>query len=55
MSDLWLSDYEQVADDYIRDCQKVGEEDAEIMARQTLKSLGLDPHEIDEEIRGLKA
>ncbi len=55
MSDLWMIDYEQVADDYIRDCQKVGEEDAEIMARQTLKSLGLDPPEIDEQINALKA
>ena len=53
--DLWLTEYERVYDDYTRDCQKDGEAFAESMARLTLKSLGFDPHEIDEQISEMKA
>jgi len=55
MSDLWLIEYERVADDYSRDCQKHGPELAEENARATLKSLGFDPAEIDEQISELLA
>ena len=55
MSDLWLIEYERVADDYTRDCQTHSEEFAEEQARATLKSLGFDPHEIDEQISEIKA
>jgi hypothetical protein len=54
-SDLWLIDYEQVADDFTRNCQKFSEEDAETIARQTLRSLGLDQHEIDAHISEMKS
>lgn len=55
MSDLWLIEYERVADDYTRDCILYDEEFAEEQARATLKSLGFDPHEIDEQISEIKA
>jgi len=55
MSDLRLIEYERVADDYTRDCEKQGEIWAEAHARATLKSLGFDPHEIDEQISEMKA
>ena len=55
MSDLWLIEYEKILDDYTRNCGKLSEEDAEVIARYSLKRLGLDPSEIDEQIMGLKA
>lgn len=55
MSDLWLMEYERVLDDYVRDCNKQSEEDAEAKARATLKSLGFDPAEIDDQISEMKA
>ena len=54
-SDLWLMEYERVADDYTRDCKLYDEEFAEEMARKTLKSLGFDPHEIETQISEMKA
>jgi Holliday junction resolvasome RuvABC DNA-binding subunit len=59
MSDLWLIEYERVLDDYVRDINKQGDDftirNAEAKARATLKSLGFDPHEIDEQISEMKA
>jgi Holliday junction resolvasome RuvABC DNA-binding subunit len=55
MSDLWLMEYERVADDYTRDCNKYGPEAAEENARDTLRHLGFDPHEIDEQISEMLA
>ncbi len=54
MSDLWLIEYEKVAEEYTRDCVRFGENEAERYARKTLKLLGFDPHEIDEQISELK-
>ena len=53
--DLWLTEYERVFDDYTRDCGTHGEEFAEAPARHTLKKLGFDPQEIDEQISEMKA
>lgn len=54
-SDLWLMEYERVADEYTHDCNRYDEEQAEKIARHSLKSLGFDPAEIDEQISEMKA
>jgi Holliday junction resolvasome RuvABC DNA-binding subunit len=55
MRDLWLIEYERIADEYIRDCSRYDEEQAEKIARHSLKSLGFDPAEIDEQMSEIKA
>ena len=52
--DQWIADYERVFDDYGRDVERHGEEYAEAQARATLKSLGFDPAEIDDNISAMK-
>ena len=52
--DQWIADYERVFDDFDRDAEKHGEEYAEQQARATLKSLGFDPPEIDDNISAIK-
>ena len=53
--DMWMMEYERVAEDYTRDCGLQGEVWAEKQARTTLKFLGFDPKEIDEQISELKS
>jgi Holliday junction resolvasome RuvABC DNA-binding subunit len=48
-------EYERVADKYTRDCKRYDEEQAEKIARHSLKSLGFDPAEIDEQIMEIKS
>ncbi len=48
MSDIWMNEYESISDDYTADVQKVGIPEAIARVRRRLKSLGFDPHEIDE-------
>lgn len=55
MGQVWLADYEGISDDYTRDCVKHGEEVAQDNARAKLRSLGFDPHEIEDEIAELVA
>jgi hypothetical protein len=54
--DLWLIEYERVSDNFTRDCKLYDDEEfAEAEARATLRSLGFNPWEIDEQIGEMKA
>ncbi len=52
---MWLSAYEGILDEYIANVGKHGEERALALAAQSLKSLGFDQSEIDEELSELAA
>ena len=53
MSDLWLIEYERALDELESDREKFGDDDAKKFLRSTLRALGFDQHEIDNEIEGI--
>lgn len=53
MGQLWLGEYERISDDYVKDCAEHDEVYAKDRASRTLRALGFDAFEIEEQLEAL--
>lgn len=52
--DMWIGEYESIADQYHEDRFRIGPIRARENAQAKLQTLGFDPHEIEEQLSALE-
>lgn len=54
--DMWIAEHEAVGEDFVNDLDSgLSVDEAKDKARAVLRSLGFDPHEIEDQIAALEA